>query len=291
MQYFKKEIIMKKLLCLILTLVISMLLIGCSGNSKEPAPTDEPEVDIYTKEDGVLKREVYYNPNGLNFSTIIYEYDGAGRVAKELSFGINKAPESYRSFEYDADGRCVEEVNYLAKNADEYTEDFRIAFSYDEAGQLVKEVRSIGSAIAAVTTYEYAEDKLVTEKHFEGESELIAEYTYEYDDNGKRSVCKRNDCMEGIKTENRYTYDADGRLIADLLCDEAGEVVNRTEYTYDANGNEIKCSVFTVGGELISSTKNEYMYDDPGNIIKVVRTQTDGAQGTTIEYVWEYSKG
>lgn len=282
---------MKKLLCLILSLVLALCLFGCSGRNNEPVETEEPEVNIYTKDDGTLKREVYYNPDGLNFSTVIYEYDGSGRVVKELTFGINKAPESSRSFEYDANGNCIEEIDYLAKNADEYTESFRIAFTYNEAGLLVKEVRTVGSAIAAVTTYDYTDGLLTAEKHYEGESELIAEYSYQYDENGNKSVCIRNDYMEGIKTENRYTYDANGQLIADLLCDEAGEVVNRTEYTYDANGNEIKCSVFTVGGELISSTKNEYSYDDPGNIIKVVRTQTDGAQGTTIEYVWEYSKG
>lgn len=284
---------MKKIASLSLTLLLVLTLCACGNNeTAEPDPTPEPteELHIYTAEEGTLIREVWYNPNGLKFNTVIYEYDGYGQVIKELTFGINNAPVSYKEYTRDAGGAVSSMTSYVAEDAENYSEEYKVLYEYGETGLKLNETRKVGDVTASVTAYEYEGEKLTSEKHYEGESELIAEYTYEYDDKGNMISCTRQDYMEGESTRDAYTYDADGRLIGKISYN-GDEITSRTEYTYDDKGNETKCSVYTSGGELVSSTKNEYSYDEPGNITKCVRTQTDGAQGTTIEYIWEYSKG
>lgn len=285
---------MKKPVSLALTLMLTLSLCACGGReTPEPDPTAEPteELHIYTAEEGTLIREVWYNPNGLKFNTVIYEYDGFGEVVKELTFGINNAPVSYKEYTRDSDGRVSVMTSYVAEDAENYSEEYRVLYEYGETGLKLSETSKVGDTVASVTAYEYEDEKLVREKHYEGSSELIAEYAYEYDAAGAMISCTRQDYIEGGSTRDAYTYDAEGRLLGKISYDESGSVISRTEYTYDDRGNETKCSVYTSGGELVSSTKNEYSYDEPGNITKCVRTQTDGAQGTTIEYIWEYSKG
>lgn len=284
---------MKKIASLSLTLLLALTLCACGNNeTAKPEPTPEPteELHIYTAEEGTLIREVWYNPNGLKFNTVIYEYDGYGQVIKELTFGINNAPVSYKEYERDADGKISSMTSYVAVDAENYSEEYTVLYEYGETGLKISETRLVGDTIASVTAYEYEGEKLLSEKHYEGESELIAEYSYEYDDKDNMISCTRQDYMAGETTKDAYTYDANDRLIGKISYN-GDDVTSRTEYTYDDKGNETKCSVYTSGGELVSSTKNEYSYDEPGNITKCVRTQTDGAQGTTIEYVWEYSKG
>lgn len=285
---------MKKTAGIALALMLTLSLCACGDRqAQKPDPTVEPteELHIYTAEEGVLIREVWYNPNGLKFNTVIYEYDGYGAVIKELTFGINNAPVSYKEYTRDSDGKITAMTSYVAEDAENYSEEYKVLYEYGETGLKLKETRKVGDTTASVTAYEYEDEKLMNEKHYEGESELIAEYSYEYDAEGSMISCVRQDYMEGGSTRDAYTYDAEGRLIGKMSYNEGGDVTSRTEYTYDDMDNETKCSVYTSEGELVSSTKNDYSYDEPGNITKCVRTQTDGTQGTTIEYIWEYSKG
>ena len=143
----------------------------------------------------------------------------------------------------------------------------------------------------SVTEYEYKNGLCVSENNYEGESFVISEYKYEYDDSDRISRCVRIDHIEGDTTENRYTYTSDGLLLADLSYGTDGKVISRTEYSYDDKGNAVKLSVYNAMGEPMSSTSKEYTYDDLGNIKRCVVTHSDGSKGTTTEYKWEYSKG
>ena len=287
---------MKKLMSMLLSVFMLLCLCACSDKDgqNEPQPTqpvenDDPE--IYTKEDGKLKMEVSYNSNGLLFSTIIYEYDGAGNVIKEAEFGINDAPAGYNSYEYDDKGRKTLLVSYMAVNDEEYSEEYRTSYEYDESGKLIKAVSTMDGKTVSVTEYEYKNGLCVSENNYEGESFVISEYKYEYDDSDRISRCVRIDHIEGDTTENRYTYTSDGLLLADLSYGTDGKVISRTEYSYDDKGNAVKLSVYNAMGEPMSSTSKEYTYDDLGNIKRCVVTHSDGSKGTTTEYKWEYSKG
>lgn len=288
---------MKKFTAILLCAAMLFTLCACGHKennepapeaTETPAPTEEviPEVK-YDKEDGVLDREITYNPNGLKCATTIYEYDDAGRVVKESFYGVNDAPTGYNTYEYTDGGKTM--MSYLATGPEEYVEDYRAVFSYD-GERVMKETRYYGEEIAAVTAYEYAAGNLISEKHYEGESELVAEYSYSYE-GGRVSAVLRHDYLEDDSVTNRYTYNAEGLVISDICYDSQETIVSRTEYSYDKNGSETRCGLYNAAGELITATDNAYTYDEPGNIIKCVRSYTDGTQGSTIEYCWTYTKG
>lgn len=287
----------KRFLCFALALVLMLSLCACGGKKGGDEPADAEETIVlppasYDKEDGKLYREVYYNSNGLKFSSIIYEYDGYGRIASEIELGENDAPVSKSTFEYNDAGQKTAMLNYTAEGPEEYSFAYRVDYEYDENGNLVREQRTENDVIVAITVYEYNENGILIKKdQYEGEDFMICSYEYELDENGNAKRCIRHDFIEGVDIENRYTYDSKGNMITDVSCDADGAVQNRMEYDYDENGNEIKCSIYDGFGGLQSSTTNEYSYDDYGNIEKVVCSHSDGSQGTTIQYTWQYSKG
>lgn len=288
---------MKKILYLLLAAAMLLTVCACGNSAPAPVePTDTPEITLppvsYDKDEGRLTQEVSFNQNGLKYLTVFYDYDGHDRVTKEMSLGVNNAPEGYYTNEYDENGNIKLRVSYVALGPEEYEEEYRVNYEYDEAGNLVKETRVLGETVLAVTAYEYNEQgQCVSEKHYQGESFLAAEYSYGYDAKGRKANCVRVDNMEGETIENRYTYDANDRLITDLRCDAEGNVIDRIEYTYDEQGNELKRSVFGSDGVLRSFIKYEYTYDEAGNYTERVSTDSEGGSTTTTQYTWAYSKG
>lgn len=283
---------MKKTAAMLISGILMLSLCACGGTAEpDPVPTETPAPTTYTKDDGRLKMEETYNSNGLLFSTIIYEYDEKGQLVKQAEFGINDDPTGYKSFEYDESGRKTLMTSFVAETGKDYSEEYRTSYEYDSDGNITKAVSTIDGKTVSVTAYEYKNGLLIDEKNYEGESFVASEYKYEYDADGHKTRCVRIDNMEGDTTENRYTYTSSGLLLADLSYGDDGRVISRTEHSYDANGNAVKLSVYNAKGGLISSTSNEYTYDNYGNIKRCAVTHSDGSKGTTTQYKWEYAKG
>ena len=180
-------------------------------------------------------------------------------------------------------------INYIADGPEEYSEEYRVLFEYNDTGLKMKETSMIGDTAASVTTYAYEGSDLVNEKYYEG-SELISEIAYEYDEAGRLTKLVRRDMLEDSETSETCTYDETGLLASREVSGSDG-IESRTEYSYDEHENELSVSIYGPGGDTISITKNEYEYDEPGNIVKCTRTQGDGEQSTVIEYSWSYVKG
>ena len=295
---------MKKTLSAILALTLAFSLCACSNNGGEaPAePTDTPaptqDLSVYEKSEGKLESEVWYNANGLKFNTIKYEYDGSGALVKETTLGINDEPVGYKEYILNADGLAETMISYVASGPEEYTEEYRVLYEYNETGLKMKESSVIDGSVTAYTAYAYEGKNLVSEKYFEGlvneasfESvKLISDIAYEYDDAGKLVKLTRQDMLEESETVETYSYDDNGRL-AEKQSAADGSLISRTEYKYDEHGNELSVNIYGPDGTAISLTSNEYEYDEPGNVIKGTRTQADGEQNTVIEYTWSYVKG
>lgn len=180
-------------------------------------------------------------------------------------------------------------INYIADGPEEYSEEYRVLFEYNDTGLKMKETSMIGDTATSVTTYAYEGSDLVSEKYYEG-SELISDIAYEYDGSGKLTKLVRRDMLEDSETSETCTYGETGLLASREVSSGEG-IESRTEYSYDEHGNEISVSIYGPDGSAISITKNEYEYDEPGNIVKCTRTQGDGEQSTVIEYSWSYVKG
>ena len=286
---------MKRTFGIIAALILALCLCACakSGESTpeptEAHPSSTQDLSVYEKSEGLLSQEVWYNENGLKFSTVKYEYDAAGRLVKETTLGINDAPVGYKEYVLNADGLPETMINYIADGPEEYSEEYRVLFEYNDTGLKMKETSMIGDTATSVTTYAYEGSDLVSEKYYEG-SELISDIAYEYDGSGKLTKLVRRDMLEDSETSETCTYGENG-LVASREVSSGDGIESRTEYSYDEHGNEISVSIYGPDGSAISITKNEYEYDEPGNIVKCTRTQGDGEQSTVIEYSWSYVKG
>ncbi len=286
---------MKRTFGIIAALILALCLCACAKSGEDtPQPTEaQPsstqDLSVYEKSEGLLSQEVWYNENGLKFSTVKYEYDAAGRLVKETTLGINDAPVGYKEYVLNADGLPETMINYIAYGPEEYSEEYRVLFEYNDTGLKMKETSMIGDTATSVTTYAYEGSDLVSEKYYEG-SELISDIAYEYDGSGKLTRLVRRDMLEDSETSETCTYGENG-LVASREVSSGDGIESRTEYSYDEHGNEISVSIYGPDGSAISITKNEYEYDEPGNIVKCTRTQGDGEQSTVIEYSWSYVKG
>lgn len=285
---------MKRITAIILAAMLAFSLCACAkdgGTTPDAADTPAPTQDlsIYDSSEGKLEKEVRYNANGLRFSTVIYEYDDAGRLVKETTLGVNDAPAGYKEYTIDGDGRVSVMVSYAADGPEEYSEEYRVVYEYNETGLKMKATSMVGDKTSAVTAYAYVGKNLVGEKYYEG-SELVSDSAYEYDDQGVLTRLTRQDLLEGGQTVESYEYDADGRLARQETSVD-GSLTGYTEYSYDEHGNELTVGIYGPDGAAISVTKSEYEYDEPGNITKCTRSQGDGEQDTVIEYTWSYVKG
>lgn len=286
---------MKRTFGIIAALILALCLCACAKSGEDtPQPTEaQPsstqDLSVYEKSEGLLSQEVWYNENGLKFSTVKYEYDAAGRLVKETTLGINDAPVGYKEYVLNADGLPETMINYIADGPEEYSEEYRVLFEYNDTGLKMKETSMIGDTATSVTTYAYEGSDLVSEKYYEG-SELISDIAYEYDGSGKLTKLVRRDMLEDSETSETCTYGENG-LVASREVSSGDGIESRIEYSYDEHENEISVSIYGPDGSAISITKNEYEYDEPGNIVKCTRTQGDGEQSTVIEYSWSYVKG
>lgn len=286
---------MKRTFGIIAVLILALCLCACAKSGEDtPQPTEAhpsstQDLSVYEKSEGLLSQEVWYNENGLKFSTVKYEYDAAGRLVKETTLGINDAPVGYKEYVLNADGLPETMINYIADGPEEYSEEYRVLFEYNDTGLKMKETSMIGDTATSVTTYAYEGSDLVSEKYYEG-SELISDIAYEYDGSGKLTRLVRRDMLEDSETSETCTYGENG-LVASREVSSGDGIESRTEYSYDEHGNKISVSIYGPDGSAISITKNEYEYDEPGNIVKCTRTQGDGEQSTVIEYSWSYVKG
>lgn len=284
---------MKRMISVLLCIIMCLFVCACTDTeAPESTPTPSPEPVTFTKEDGKLDTESYFNPNGMKYASVIYSYDGSGRVISEKRLGLNDAEEGVLKHEYFPNGSLSLSIFEQFESDGTYTELYREVYSYDENGLLSSVTRIESGVTSAKTVYEYDENaRLVKEMSYEGEDFCIAEFEYAYDSNNRMVSCRRSDYIEESVSENNYGYDAKGRLHTDQCYDQSGNMLSRTEYAYDDNDNEVKRSVYTEGGELISSTEKTYEYDDIGNIISCITTHSDGTPGTTVLYTWQYSKG
>lgn len=287
---------MKKLICVIWALAMLFSFCACgteeeSGQDSAAVESEEIKEVSYDKSEGKLVKAAYYNANGLNYSTVEYEYDGYGRISKESYYGENHAPQSYIQYEYSDDGLLLSKTDFEASSDVSFDESYNVNYSYDENGKLICEEQLSGGELVYKTEYSYDENgNLLNEKHYEGDF-LAAEYSYTYNSDGSRDTCTRNEYgLESVSTD-KYAYDEKGRLLSVKEECEGDENVSGIEYSYDEYGSEISKTVYDAQGNVLSATSCEYTYDDAGNVIKSVVMHSDGSVGSTVKYTWEYSKG
>lgn len=257
---------MKKILAFIISAMMLLSLCACGEDAK--AQVEDAKAQADSKESNTGKVAVWILESAVwrcdgEALSINIEYDAsnnikkAGVVIEGIEFGSQ--------FNFDDQGRILTEVGYGESNANcEYDyddsgrisrtrrEDSESVYTYDEKGNLIKEVQTVYSDIGA-------------ERGFE------TEITYSYDANG--NLIQKVDCGDTCT----YEYDAQGRLTVEKWVSDS--VQKRVDRTYNENG-------------LLSGAVEIYNEQDESNRYELYYKQifVDAGQSEVLEAQREYIK-
>ena len=166
---------------------------------------------------------------------------------------------------YNKDG-LIEEFSEYDVDSDSKTQRSIIHFEYDKSGNLIRSYGTIEYGYFEYDIeYEY-ENGLLTKETF-GTATTI----YSYNEIGQ-CISKKTTYSTGLDFEfYQYEYDDAGKLIREYYADC---YVSNKETEYDTNGN-LKPFTWYEIKKII-----EYTYDENGNEIKQLKTETNGEHNT-----------
>ena len=166
---------------------------------------------------------------------------------------------------YNRDG-LIEEFSEYDVDSDSKTQRSIAHFEYDQNGNLIKSYGTIEfGCFEYDIEYEY-ENGLLTKETFD-----TATTIYSYNEIGQ-CISKKTTYSNGLEFEfNQYEYDDFGKLIRE--CYAHGRVTIK-ENEYDTNGNLKPFNWYEI------NKITEYTYDENGNEIKQLKTETNGDNNT-----------
>lgn len=207
---------MKKLLCLLLALLMVFSLAACGGSDnsgdddddddsvggKDPTQTTAPEDDtiwllVQESDMGSSRYTKYsYDENGNliggeffkdyekwgDYQYVTTETASGGKIVEELYKHVKDSEfTKHNEYEFDAAGRLIRTVDYDSfKNE---PSGWVYTFTYNDAGQLVKQVSEKNGEMMEKLTFIYQGDKLM-EGHYEENDGTYGHYLYTYDEEG-----------------------------------------------------------------------------------------------------------
>lgn len=230
----------------------------------ENGTPSEPNVSVYTVEDGKCVKEETYRDGELD---LVYkrEYDGQGGLSYEQLIRIREGEEELQythryENSYDGEGHLTEQIY---TNDEEPSQNTHTRYAYDEKGNLIRQAE-----------IRYDREYTVTE--------------YTRDEHG--SILKERKLEDGVlqsEASYRFAYDGDGRILRqeDLSVTPAAV----TEYAYDDAGRCVRV-VNSADGKKQASVEFSYSYEGT-RPLRITQTalQYDGGTPAGDIYTTEYT--
>lgn len=191
-----------------------------------------------------------------------YEYNDKGALVRESHNSVsNNGKRYHETIEYTIgeNGKPISSKWHQIEGGPEYNTDRETVYTYDDNGNLLKEVITHASGSVTNHRYFYDEKGNLTNKVIVN-SDSVQSHTFTYDDKGN-ITSETIIGAEGdtIKYTYENTYDSDGRL--EKVIGKGGETtVFDCVYTYDANGNCITKNYTDAGDNNRVETYSGYIY-------------------------------
>lgn len=184
-------------------------------------------------------------------------------------------------------------------------------YTYNEQGQLIKEVRYEHGQISETFVYSYLPDGTLSQTiRYWGEDQEHYRKTYVYDQTGnlQEDLCVFT--VDGTQERNVYTYDDKGNMTAQTMYHNEELFLSSTfAYTYDANGRPIQMITYyqdtedgrtlytyDAAGNLTAEIhcwgeteiyRETYSYNEKGNLTKYAKISSEGEEILRDEYVYD----
>lgn len=227
-----------------------------------------------TREDGV---SVSFQPAEDSCATLLsdgvyYRYNQDDNSALWELFGIEQY---HTEYEYDEEGRVIRQTDYSWQSPTSIYD-----YSYDSAGNLIKEVYSSGDgSLVRETEYTYdtAGNLMHELSHTNGEMQY--EIAYTYDANGRLLTSTALDANGALRHAVEHTYGEDGRLErTEHISGDGGRYAELYEWQDEQN-----YTVYTYEDDQLQYS-HIYLTDSRGNILRDTMCMSDGS----VEAIWEY---
>jgi YD repeat-containing protein len=208
-----------------------------------------------------------------------YEYDMDEKSSFEF-FSLFGVQQHHTEYEYDYAGRVAKETNYYWQTSGDSME-----YEYDANGNLIKETYMSGDkSIVRETTKEYdAQGQLIRERTRDN-GEDSHEILYAYNASGNLISMMGFHTNGNPRTKTLYSYDASGRLLTKEFYPNGVSFGYREVYDYKSD-KEYSVSTYDESKQL--SYVNEFICDHAGNVLKQTHILADGS----VESIWEYDYG
>jgi hypothetical protein len=222
----------------------------------------------------------------------IYTYNDKGYLIKEEWMGEEGS--SIINYQYDENGKriMIEEISHTEEIIDD--EYYRKEITYDDDGDVIKEVTVENHGIQTITDYIYNKEKQIIQIKTLSKTGWETATTYTYSEDGLL-LSEIYNSTDGTYYENYYSYNEKGLLIK-FTSETSGEdksiyfsLITET-YEYDEDGKLVKKVIHDKMESIVIKDKDDlitetYKYDDKGNLIeKLIQYK----EGKTIQINYYY---
>ena len=212
-------------------------------------------------------------------SVIVYEYDNASQVTKEIIQDGNEDDVAVTQYQYDELGRRWQQRRRADVAGSDDVNDMITLYSYDVRSNLKKTVRKVDPNAVAVEA-----NDLVTENVYDSlgrltdvnDNGLVTTYTY-YEGGEPNQVTDPNDntttnyydnagrLQKIVDEEDHYRlnyYDSLGRTIKQIACDSNDNKLMQTRFEYNGLGRITRRAVMADANSTEAiSTSNDMVVD------------------------------
>ncbi len=178
-----------------------------------------------------------------SFDTIVYHYDGNGKLIKKETFDPDNDLETIEEFSYEGD----KIIRYLVSGADEEVLSEKKT-TYDEKGNPVETEEydgSVGESVKTVTEYHSSGNKKEV-LSYNSSGQLFEKVTLKEDAKGR--IIQVVEESTTRKNTLNFTHDDQGNVIYQDEFDRNGEMIGKVSRVYDENNKLVSSNVFIHGG-------------------------------------------
>ncbi len=137
--------------------------------------------------------------------------------------------------------------------------------------------------VESTVEYEYNNELLIRESHFDDDGDLVSEVQYAYDEDGLLDEKTTRNINDGEEFVHSYSYNDEGSREAILTYNGAGVLVERYLFTLDDQGRPVGvieenkqkknriCMEYDANGNIVFQEE----YDLQGNLVSMVRRHYD----------------
>jgi len=198
----------------------------------------------------------------------IYLTNDDGKVMKYQRVDSRGNPIQTNIWKDNQKGQEIEYREFLTKPG------IWVKTEYDENNRMISSTTLYPNGkIERQLTFEYEDDKKISEKIFIGGSYLKSEEKYEYDDNGNLVKMRTFDGHGNVKQLQLSIYDKNNNQIEERIIEYKrnmliGTMMKSYKMNYDDNGNMLDQKTFMKNGNL--KDWKRYNYDDNGKLSQVI---------------------